>query len=156
MDKRDRNAHTRNVLPKVWAISLAAFALAAAGAVGAPSAVQPSLKLVGFAAILDNDDHVVRAKAGGTLTRCDDPRAFSVVLDVANVKRGLPYLVAWTLNGKVVYSGSGSSGSFDAKPDRVALGFRKSKVLPRGTYTFRMAINGIVRARGTVTRNCAS
>jgi hypothetical protein len=144
---------TRATILLVSAMTAAVLTVATAPAVGAPSI---SMKVVGFAAIFDNDAHVVRAKNGGVLKRCDDPRAFAVVLDVANVKAGLPYQVLWTVDGKPVYTGKkGTSGAFDAKPDRIELSFRKASALPNGVYVFRMVLGGVTRAKGTVTRTCA-
>ena len=144
---------TRATTLLVSAVAAIALMVGTAPAVGAPSV---SMKVVGFAAIFDNDAHAVHAKNGGVLRHCDDPRAFAVVLDVANVKAGLPYQVLWTVDGKPVYTGKkGRSGAFDAKPDRIELSFRKARALPNGVYVFRMVLGGVPRAKGTVTRNCA-
>jgi hypothetical protein len=133
-----------------------ALGLGAAAAQAAGQAPAPTLKIVGFAAIFDNDGHVVRARKGGVLRRCDDPRAFGVVLDVANVVSGTPYQVVWTKGGKVFYAGKkGRSGSFDAAPSRVELSFRKRTAIPNGAYVFKFVLGGVVRATGRVTRSCA-
>lgn len=116
-----------------------------------------TIKVVGFAAIFRNSDHVVRTRSGGVLRRCDDPRSFAVVVDVANVEAGLPYRVIWERNGASFYAGKpGRSGSFDAVPTRVELSFRKAKRLPDGDYVFRFVVDGKVRATGKVKRACAS
>jgi hypothetical protein len=134
-----------------------ALGLGVAAAQGAGQAPAPTLKIVGFAAIFDNDAHIVRAKSGGVLRRCDDPRAFGVVVDVANVVGGTPYQVLWTKGGKVFYAGKkGRSGSFDAVPTRVELSFRKRTAIPNGTYVFKFVLGGVARATGRVTRSCAA
>ena len=53
-------------------------------------AATPKLKVIGFAAIYKNSAHLVHAKNGGSLSNCQDPRSFSVVVDVANIVRGTP------------------------------------------------------------------
>lgn len=140
---------------------LGVAAVAVAVGVGSASAqTDPeapiSVKVVGFAAIFKNKAHVVHAPNGGVLRRCVDPRALAVVLDVANVPRGLPYQVLWTSKGKPVHTGTpGTSGYFDEKPTRIELSFRKSRSLPNGPYVFQLVVDGDVQATGKVTRKCA-
>jgi hypothetical protein len=134
---------------------VAALGVGTAGAHAAAQAQAPAIKVIGFAAIFDNDLHVVHAKNGGTLRRCEDPRAFAVVLDVANVERGPAYQLFWTANGKPIYaSKQGKSGYFDAQPNRIELSFRKVAPLPDGAYVFRFVLDGSVRATAKVTRKC--
>ena len=131
-----------------------ALGIGAAAAPAARQAPAPSIRVVGFAAIFDNDEKIVHARPGGVLRRCLEPRAFGVVLDVANIKWGSPYIIDWRLPGKVVHRGQGTSGAFDAKPDRIHLGFRKKARLANGPYTFEFYVSGKLLARATVNRKC--
>jgi hypothetical protein len=119
-------------------------------------AAAPKLKVVGFAAIYKNSAHLVHAKNGGSLSRCDDQRSFSVVVDVSNIVRGTPYQLIWLRNGAPFFAGKkGTAGYFDAKPSRIEASFRRKSSIPDGRYTFRFMLDGKVRAIGTVTRSCA-
>lgn len=140
-----------------WLPAIAAPILALCLGAAAPAAqltAAPKIKVVGFAAIFDNDKHVVHAKDGGVLRRCPQPRAFAVVADVSNIKRNSPYLINWRLPGKLVYQSQGKSGSFGAKATRVELSFRKQSRLPNGLYTFEFYVSGKLLARATVKRKC--
>lgn len=137
--------------------TLAIAAVVTLGGLGsAAQAATPKLKVIGFAAIYKNSAHLVHAKNGGSLSRCDDPRSFSVVVDVANIVRGTPYQLIWLRNGQPFFAGKkGEAGFFDAKPSRIEASFRKKSAIPDGRYTFRFMLGGKVRATGTVTRSCA-
>lgn len=133
-------------------VAVAALALPAT-AQAAPQAAAMKVKVIGWAAIYKNAAHRVSAPNNGVLKRCDEPGGISIVVEVSSIARGLPYTIAWSLDGKTVSTKTGAMGSFDAVPDRIYSGYHKG-TLADGVYRWKLTVAGKVRATGKVTRRC--
>jgi hypothetical protein len=142
-----------------WLIAAGVLALTPAVASGDVSqhAKPPDARVVGFAAVYRNSAHLVRARPGGVLRRCDDVRSFSAVVALSNITGGSPYRVTWTRGKKRFHTGRlGRTGTVGASPRRRYFSIRKARAIPRGLYTFRLYIDGSVAASGKVRRACTS